>query len=108
MSVIIRGMKMPTNCMDCCFQYDDPNGCYCWAADGKEFEDGVDIYEFKRAEWCPLSALPENHGRLVDADELLNNAKEQSGPMTGDGWDNLGVYALIERQETVVEVEDKK
>lgn len=57
---------------------------------------------------CPIIEIPEEHGRLVDADELLAEAKRQSGPMTGDGWDNLGVYALIERQKTVVEAEDKK
>ena len=24
----------------------------------------------RREEWCPLVALPDKHGRLVDADEL--------------------------------------
>ena len=24
----------------------------------------------RREEWCPLVALPDHHGRLVDADEL--------------------------------------
>ena len=39
--------------------------------------------------------------RLIDADALLEEAKRLSGPQTGDGWDNWGVYALIERQKTV-------
>lgn len=39
--------------------------------------------------------------KLIDADELLEEAKRISGPVTGDGWDNFGVYALIERQKTV-------
>ena len=39
--------------------------------------------------------------RLIDADALLQEAKRLSGPQTGDGWDNWGVYALIERQPTV-------
>lgn len=34
----------------------------------------------------------------IDADALLSEAKKLSGPHTGDGWDNWGVYALIERQ----------
>lgn len=44
--------------------------------------------------------------RYINADELLAEAKRLSGPQTGDGWDNWGVYALIERQPTadVVEV----
>lgn len=29
---------------------------------------------------------------------ILQEAHAISGPITGDGWDNFGVYALIERQ----------
>ena len=36
--------------------------------------------------------------KYIDADALLKEAKRISGPFTGDGWDNFGVYALIERQ----------
>ncbi len=36
--------------------------------------------------------------KYIDADALLNEAKKLSGPQTGDGWSNWGVYALIERQ----------
>lgn len=39
--------------------------------------------------------------RPIDADKALAEAKRISGPITGDGWDNYGVYALIERQPTV-------
>lgn len=39
--------------------------------------------------------------RLIDADAELKEARELSGPQTGDGWDNWGVYALIERQPTI-------
>lgn len=38
--------------------------------------------------------------RYIDADAMLAEAKRLSGPQTGDGWDNWGVYALIERQPT--------
>lgn len=36
--------------------------------------------------------------KYINADALLKEAKRISGPFTGDGWDNFGVYALIERQ----------
>ena len=39
--------------------------------------------------------------KYIDADALLKEAKRLSGPQTGDGWDNWGVYALIERQPAV-------
>jgi len=109
MSVIIKCMKMPAGCMDCNLLYMDRGGAYCMATNNcAEEEGGADQYEYTRPDWCPLVELPGNHGRLVDADEMLAKAKKQSGPMTGDGWDNLGVYALIESQKTVVEAEDKK
>ena len=37
----------------------------------------------------------------IDKQKLLIEAVQLSGPMTGDGWDNLGVYALIDRQPAV-------
>jgi len=44
----------------------------------------------------------------IDRDALLAEAKRISGPMTGDGWDNYGVYALINRQPAADVVERKK
>ena len=41
--------------------------------------------------------------RPIDADALLAEAKQLSWPFTGDGWDNFGVYELIERQPTLSE-----
>lgn len=43
--------------------------------------------------------------RYVDADAMLQEARRLSGPITGDGWDNWGVYALIQRQPTADVVE---
>lgn len=45
--------------------------------------------------------------KYIDADKLLEEAKRLSGPYTGDGWDNFGVFALIERQPAV-DVEPKR
>lgn len=38
---------------------------------------------------------------LISREAILNEAKRLSGPITGDGWDNWGVYGLIERQPSV-------
>ena len=38
---------------------------------------------------------------LISRKQIMDEAKRLSGPMTGDGWDNWGVYALIERQPSV-------
>lgn len=38
---------------------------------------------------------------LISRKQIMDEAKRLSGPITGDGWDNWGVYALIERQPSV-------
>ena len=68
MSVIVKGMKMPDSCAVCRFA---GKGGYhmervvCMFT-GKN-EDAVKV---DRLPDCPLVALPDKHGRLVDADEL--------------------------------------
>jgi hypothetical protein len=49
----------------------------CEAANGKRYLQGKDdeFWENGRPSWCPIiCALPEGHGRLVDADEFLKRA----------------------------------
>lgn len=72
MSVLIKGMKMPTNCFDCSYRFDTPGGAYCITLD-KDFEEGVDIYETSRPEWCPLVEVKANHGNLIDQNQILKD-----------------------------------
>lgn len=58
MSVLIRGMEMPENCICCDLSHED------WWCPAKQ--DYVDRYSF---ETCPLVPVPP-HGRLIDADAL--------------------------------------
>ena len=74
MSVLIKGLIMPSCCDGCTFSdwsnlhqtascklHDyDP----CFADHSREYTD-------KRADFCPLVEIPEPHGRLIDADALL-------------------------------------
>lgn len=70
MSVLIKNMVMPENCMHCPFPAvgTDAFYCHCPTMDGKE-------YDFEHANRrpfdCPLVELPEHHGRLIDADRLM-------------------------------------
>jgi len=88
--ILIRGMEMPKNCPHCGFAaigYASPMSSdytlYCRAAD--KFKDcATEILKDKpyevishyndRPDWCPLVPLPEGHGRLVDAREVLEKA----------------------------------
>lgn len=95
MSVIVKGMKIPKNCDDCFFI---ERGYPDWCSLPQIFNGEDEIYDTKkRPDWCPLIALPEKHGRLIDAGEMIN---EWDG-CTYDG----SVTLLLETRPTVIEAE---
>ena len=68
--ILIRGMEMPTNVFDCPL---NSFGIYNLAQD----ETHCNCIEGSRPEWCPLVPLPEGHGRLIDADALIEDLERQ-------------------------------
>ena len=72
MSVLIKGMEMPKNCIFC--ELYEPDLYWCRAAKKEYYET---IENKAHPDWCPLIELPP-HGRLIDADAL---------PLT-EGWFN--------------------
>ena len=67
MSVVVR-MEMPQNCCECPLRQEDYDT-------GEEFcpFTGVECLSIGRQDNCPIvCALPENHGRLVDADKEID------------------------------------
>ena len=73
MSVIVKGMKMPKCCRECMIIRVDLK-CYCGkTVRQKEWKSET------RPDWCPLVALPDKHGRLVDADALEPDADYYDG-----------------------------
>lgn len=62
MAVLIKGMKLPDKCGHCRF--------------ATAFDCGVDGQFIKthnaRRKDCPLVEVPEPHGRLIDADALID------------------------------------
>jgi len=68
MSILIKGMEMPTSCFQCEFcTKKDPDNLMCIISQ-KTFEDRFYHIEH-RDESCPLAPVPP-HGRLIDADKL--------------------------------------
>ena len=63
MSILIKGMKMPDSCYHC--KIAESCGHY------------IANYTDRRHPDCPIIALPDHHGRLVDADALFE-AMEKS------------------------------
>lgn len=66
MSVIVKGLKMPENCMECMLS--DLRAaikCTEWT------EISAGRRENERAMFCPLIELPEKHGNLIDIDSKI-------------------------------------
>lgn len=76
MSVLVKGMEMPTNCKECkiaCEPYLSLDGLL-----GK-----ISMSDSVRCD-CPLIEVPTPHGRLVDADELKKKWLEAENRMGAD------------------------
>ena len=72
MSILIKGVRMPTSCYDCnCFIRDSDGSDYCCLL-MQDIEDNN-----KRDDNCPLVPVSP-HGDLIDRDALIK-----------DGWLNL-------------------
>ena len=75
MSIIIKGMDMPTNCGDCYFEqmgaeedeYGDTCISYCLLT---EWRISLSNRDDKILPSCPLVEIPTPHGRLIDGDAL--------------------------------------
>ena len=68
MSIIVKGMKMPTTCTMCDLAHamKTSDGSVRLACGVKG--NWQDTYTHRHA-WCPIVEIPEKHGRLIDADE---------------------------------------
>jgi hypothetical protein len=92
MSVIVKGMKMPSNCAHCICASEDSR--YCAAAN--EY-----IPMLGKPKWCPLVEVPTPHGRLVDADVLIEDIRKNSASYFADDF----AHEWVDRQPTIVEKE---
>ena len=110
MSILIKGMEMPKNCMSCPFPSVgvDWYYCYCPGVDGK-------AYDFEQSNTvpddCPLVALPDHHGDLIDRDEFKETLDYY---IREAGWSDEHNEALtwvkddfIDAEMIIVEAEDE-
>ena len=64
MSVLIKNMKMPTNCFLCPLSVLDGERLYCEVTKDE-------VLRAKKTSGCPLVEVPTPHGRLIDATTKL-------------------------------------
>ena len=69
MGVYIKGMEMPKNCCECEIRAYDANA-------GEEYcpFSQMECLSIGLQKNCPLVEVPEPHGRLIDADALVEVA----------------------------------
>lgn len=69
--LLIKNMKMPIACASCdlCVLSSDKQNFFCKRQIGKRFHWSLAVI---RQEGFPLVELPDNHGRIVDLDKVLN------------------------------------
>ena len=85
MSIILESFSMPERCGSCpCYVY---NG-YCKAKELRLSE-----MERRRPDWCTLVALPEKHGRLIDADSMISQLMEIKNEEEKEP-NNLSLYTV--------------
>ena len=95
MSLIIKGSIMPLMCEECpCYDCDD----YSCKATGR----GVIEYRYHgRPDNCPLVEVPTPHGRLIDADKLLESFSEA----LDEDRHFVNFFALVDDSPTIIEAE---
>ncbi|MBR4873655.1 MAG: hypothetical protein IKV00_07450 [Clostridia bacterium] len=106
--ILIRGMEMPLRCINCPFEMFIHGENRCRANRGKpiEFEIGND-----RGKNCPIVPLPEGHGRLIDADIVIQTLKrsidlpynKRTNVSWSDAFDSF--VDRLEEQDVVLEAE---
>lgn len=76
MSVLVKGMKMPSTCSKCPMCREDDLGVvYSYCTGKLEMIDGFGLNG--RMDFCPLVEVPTPHGRLIDADALRDKLQKE-------------------------------
>jgi hypothetical protein len=109
MSVLIKGMKMPEKCGLCdLFHAESP--MHCTVVKGHKTVGAP--YGMLRPDWCPLVALPDKHGRFVDADALIEFIDNRYDVTWKDDYEGgikdayTDILEKIDTMPTVIEAED--
>ena len=109
--ILIKGMEMPKTCCQCDIKIYDPEKR--WDENGIEHigawickRTREIIWNTQRGENCPLFSLPERHGRLIDANVLIEELK--SCHLPGAPYVDAGISIAIGKvcdASTIIEAE---
>ena len=109
MSVVVRGMEIPENCWECVRT--DLNiaisvfGGMCPFCE--KIRTDHDMQTGRHPE-CPLGALPDKHGRLVEFIDVVKTLDEDSGTEEVRFGDIMRAYYEMRNAPTIVEAEGEE
>ena len=101
MSILIKDMEMPETCDECKFHCYHSDGEYVCAATPLLYPFNLANSKGRRKDWCPLVDVPAPHGRLIDADALLEDVRKNSDSYSADDF----AHEWVDVQPTVIEAE---
>ena len=101
MSVLVMDMEMPNSCDGCRLRAIALARCQITMKSTSHFPTGKPMDQTKRPKWCPLVGIPEKHGRLIDADKLMDDVKKNSASYFADDF----AREWVDVQPTVIEAE---
>ena len=97
MSIVIPNMKMPKTCRECHMR--DGYWCYIDRCVGETMRNE------RRRKDCPLVELPP-HGRLVDADKILDKLREYLSVLSCEPDIANRIYEIVFDAPTVLEASE--
>ena len=109
MSILIKGMEMPRNCMECNRAVADMANCIMTKPEAWKRAMGIG-----RQPECPLIEIPTPHGRLIDADVVIQTLKrsidlpynKRVSVSWSDAFDSF--VDRLEEQDVIIEAEGGK
>lgn len=110
MSIVVKDMEIPESCRECPFEnyYSDTGKTVCMAS-LRVLAIGFGIISFDgRHSSCPIVALPDKHGRLVDADAIVNAMNDMN--VGGEVFVTAVEYVklIMNDADAIVEAEDSE
>ena len=102
MSVLVKGMEMPKDCLMCPFHgFGDYKGeSIVCALTGRSEGQLSNVPD------CPLVEVPFPHGRLIDADDAFIDADERGCDFWSCDADIDSAQDFLRAQPTIIEAEE--
>ena len=109
MSILIKDMEKPKRCLVCPFMVSRDNDDCILQSD--EANAKFNSWDDMKAS-CPLVEIPTPHGRLIDADELINGCEKLMRMLDPESKEYLRVFAIKSylmwaAEYAVIEAEEK-